>query len=59
MDREDIMQEIAEYFHIEPNDEGEYDIESYNWQAGCYIDSTWFSPAEVVYCIEEIINRYY
>ena len=59
MNRQEIMEYIAEYFGIEPDidDDGNeyYDIDSYDWQSGCYIDRRWFSPAEVVRCIEGFI----
>ena len=53
MDRQEIMEMLGEWFGIEPDEEtGEYDIDSYDWQAGCYMNHKWFSLAEVVRCIE-------
>ena len=52
MTREEIMEALAEWFGIEPNEDGEYDIEDYDWQAGCYMNRNWLSLAEVVKCIE-------
>ena len=55
MDRQEIMEYVAEYFGIETED-GEFDINDYDWQAGCYISHDRFlNLAEVVKCIESII----
>ena len=42
---------------IEPDENGEHDINDYDWQAGCYIgsDGRFLSLAEVVKCIESFI----
>ena len=56
MDREEIMERVAEWFGIEPNEDGSYDIEDYDWQAGCYINGGKFLNLEqVVMCIERMI----
>lgn len=57
MEREEIMACVAEYFGIEPDENGEHDINDYDWQAGCYIgsDGRFLSLAEVVKCIESFI----
>lgn len=53
MSRQEIMEKVASYFDIEPNDEGEFDINDYEWQAGSYNSKgKWISLAELVYCIE-------
>lgn len=55
MSRQEIMEYLAEWFGIEPDEDGEYDINDYDWQAGCYMNHKWFSLAEVVQCIESFI----
>ena len=55
MDRQEIMQAVAEYFGLAPDEEtGEYDINSYDWISGCYINRRWLSLEEVVKCIEQM-----
>lgn len=55
MTREEIMERIADFYGIEPSDNGEYDIDSYNWQAGCSLgrDGAWLCLASIVDLIEE------
>lgn len=59
MSRQEIMERVARYFGVEPDDYGEYDINSYEWSAGCYTgckneydETTFMSLAEFVKCIE-------
>lgn len=60
MDEMEIMEKVAEWFGVEPNDDGTYDINTYDWQAGCYMnvggDSKFLNLAEVVYLIESIME---
>lgn len=55
MDRQEIMEMLAGWFEIEPDENGEYDINDYDWQSGCYMNHKWFSLAEVVKCIESFM----
>lgn len=55
MDRQEIMKILADRFNIKPNKDGSYDINSYDWQAGSYLNGVWLNLAEVVDCIEENI----
>lgn len=52
MEREEIIEMVADWFGIEPDENGEHDINGYDWQAGCYMNGTWFCLAEVVKMIE-------
>jgi len=52
MAREDIINMLADWFGIEPDENGEHDTDSYEWQAGCYKNGHWFSLAEVVECLD-------
>ena len=53
MSREELMERLADWFGIEPDENGEYDITDYDWTSGCYMNHTWFSLAEVVRCLED------
>ena len=48
MDRKEIIDRVADYFGIEPD----YDLNSYDWTAGCHMGTMWLCPAEIVHCIE-------
>ena len=52
--RETIMTYLADYFHVPESERN--DINSYEWQAGCYNGNQWFSLAEVVYAIEHMLE---
>lgn len=54
MDREEIMERLADYFELEDVD---FDIDSYDWQAGYYIGDgrKFLCLAEVVKFIESYI----
>ena len=56
MDREEIINALAEYFGIEPSEDGEYDLTDYDWTAGCrfaYGSDRWLSLANVVKALTE------
>lgn len=57
MDRQEIMEHVADWFGIEPDDNGWFDIEDYDWQAGCYLGSgrMFLNLASVVECIESMM----
>ena len=49
MDRDEIIRRLAEYYRIEPDEEtGEYDLDDYEWTAGCSKNGRWLCLAEVV-----------
>lgn len=50
--REDIIKMLASWFGIAPNEDGEYDTDDYEWQAGCYKNGKWFCLAEIVECLD-------
>ena len=56
MTREEIIACVAERFGIEPNEDGRYDTNDYDWQSGCYMNGRWFCLAKVVDMIEEIVE---
>lgn len=48
MDREEIIERLADYFGIEPED-GDYDLDGYDWQSGAYLNGReWLSLAVIV-----------
>ena len=53
MERYEIMERLAAWFNIEPDENGEWDINDYDWQAGCYMNHAWFSLSEVVKALED------
>ena len=55
--RDEIMEALASRFDIEPEEDGKWDIEGYDWQSGCYIGNKWFCLAEVVSFVEEFIQN--
>ena len=56
MEREEIMEMVAEWFEIEPDEDGTYNIDDYDWTAGCSMgrDRKWLCLAEVVRMIESM-----
>ena len=57
MSRESIMEYVADWFNVKPNDDGKYDIHDYDWQAGCYHDGVWLNLEEIVKLIEYICEE--
>ena len=53
MERTEIIEKLAEYFGIEPDENGEYDLDSYDWQSGCSFKGTWLSLANIVDCLAD------
>jgi hypothetical protein len=59
MTRKEIVEYVAEWFGIEPDKNG--DTYSYDWQSGCAMggeSDKWLTLAEVVNCIETMLNDY-
>lgn len=57
MDKQKIMEYVAEWFDVEPDEEGKFDIQDYNWQAGCYHNHVWLNLAEIVSLIKHICEE--
>ena len=55
MTREDLIKVLADAFKIESDENGEYDLNDYDWEAGCsfYGTGVWLSLKNVVNAIEE------
>ena len=58
MERDEIIEYVAEKFNIEPNDDGTYDTNDYDWVAGCNHDGVWLNLALVVDMIQECLDMY-
>ena len=51
MSEKEFIKVLAEEFNIEPNEDGEFDLNDYDWEAGCsfgYGSGVWLSLANVV-----------
>ena len=54
MTRQEMIEKLAEYFDIEPNEDGEYDLDDYEWTAGCRFNgSTWLNLKNIINCLAE------
>lgn len=52
MNRNEIMDNLADWFGIEADEHGEYNIDDYEWRTGVSIGKKFLCLAEVVRCIE-------
>lgn len=65
MTKTEMINALARYYKIEPNEDGEYDFETTDWQGGCYIDTyhdgeteyVWLSLANVVEALEDYCDE--
>lgn len=50
-----IASRIAEFFDIEPDEDGLFDLKSYDWVSGCSLGngSDWLTLNKVVYFVEQ------
>ena len=49
MTREEAIELLAEYFEIEPDENGEHDLNSYDWTSGCSMGGgVWLNLANVI-----------
>lgn len=48
------MEILANWFNVDPDEDGNYDIDDYEWTAGCSMGpgDKWLCLAEVVRCLE-------
>ena len=67
MNRDDVIQYVAERFGIELEDRnGEYNLDTYEWQAGCYTgnrdpyndENIWLSVAKIVEIMDDFACDY-
>ena len=61
IDRQKLMEHIGRWFGIDPEEDGTWDIESYDWTSGCSIGygfderdcrADWMTLGEFVRCME-------
>ena len=51
MTRAELIGALADWYGIEPDENGEYDLTDYDWEAGCSFDGAWLSLANIVACL--------
>ena len=61
MTKNDMIEALADYFgfdypDVDP-DTGEYDLGTYDWEAGCYAGDAWMSLKNVVYALEDLCEE--
>ena len=57
MTSEQVIEAVAEWYNIEPDEQtGKYDLDDYDWQSGCSHNGHWVCIADVVGCIENMLN---
>ena len=56
--KQEIIEALAREYHIEPNEDGTYNLNDYDWQAGCYAGHTWLSLANIVYTLADALEHY-
>lgn len=54
MDIENVIKALAEWYRIDPDENGEYNLNDYDWQSGCSKNGRWLCLAEVVECLENM-----
>ena len=57
--RDEIIEALAEAYGIEPNEDGKYDLNDYDWTAGCggfHGDETWLSLKNVVNVLSDALE---
>lgn len=54
--KEKVINLIADYFRLKPDNDGKHDIDSYTWTGGCYVgnmdDLQWLSLSKIIEIIE-------
>lgn len=64
MNRDTVIMYVANFFGIDPDDDGNYDLSSYGWTAGCYAgrdsngDAVWMSPSAIIDIFDELACDY-
>lgn len=53
MTKNEMIEALAHHYRIEKDENGKYDLNDYEWDAGCYKNNRWFSLAEVVSILED------
>lgn len=53
MDKEQVIRALAEYFNIEAEEDGTYDLDDYDWTSGCRFNGRWLCLKNVVECLLE------
>ena len=56
MSKEEFIKVLADEYGIEPNEDGKYDLNDYDWTSGCsfgYGRGVWLTLANIVNAFEE------
>lgn len=59
MDEKKLKKYIADWFGVEPDEDGEYDTSDYDWTAGCSFGygGKWLSLGEVLECMKDALDN--
>lgn len=52
--RETVIRYIADAFDLEPNEDGTYDLNDYDWTAGCNADGVWMCLSKFVEIFDDM-----
>ena len=63
IEKRDIIEYIAQHFGFEADENGNYDLHDYDWEAGCYAgrrdgEAIWMSAAEFVRIFDDFACDY-
>lgn len=58
MSKEEMVEALGRHYGCERNDDGEYDLNDYDWQSGCYKNGRWFSLTDVVNILEQFCDEW-
>ena len=53
-----FIEALAEKFHLHPEEDGEFDMDSYDWTSGCSCNGEWFSLGAVVDVLDGVLDDY-
>ena len=53
-----FIEALAEKFHLHPEENGEFDMDSYDWTSGCSCNGEWFSLGAVVDVLDGVLDDY-
>ena len=58
LSHEEVVEQVAKFYEVEPDSNGEYNTSDYDFTAGCYLhNGLWLNLSSVVDCVEEILEN--
>lgn len=51
--KEQIIKALAEYFRIEADEDGNFDLDDRDWTCGCNFNGRWLCLRAVINCLEQ------